>query len=62
MEIALVGFDWLSRRVAMVNAVIKAIKAAGVGLNGSPDFSCCHKLSMRGKGRREKMELDGKIQ
>lgn len=64
----LVGFDWLSRQVAMVKAVIKAIKAAGVGLNGSSDCSCCHKLN-RKKGesikeweRREKMKLGVKMQ
>lgn len=45
-----VGFDWLSRQVAMVKAVIKA---AGVGLNGSSDCSCCHKLNR--KGERERM-------
>lgn len=49
-----VGFDWLSRQVAMVKAVIKAIKAAGVGLNGSSDCSCCHKLNR--KGEQERME------
>lgn len=34
---------WLCREVAMVKAVIKAIKAAGVGLNGSSGCLCCHK-------------------
>lgn len=43
----LVGFDWLSEQVAMVKAVIKAIKAAGVGLNGSSDCPCCHKQTER---------------
>ena len=48
-KIPLVGFDWLSGQVAMVKAVIKAIKAAGVGLNGSSDCSCCHKLNRKGE-------------
>lgn len=47
-----VGFDWSSRQVAMVKAVIKAIKAAGVGLNGSSDCSCCHKLNRKGEQER----------
>lgn len=47
------GFDWLSGQVAMVKAVIKAIKAAGVGLNGSSDC-CCHTLNR--KGERESLE------
>lgn len=42
------GFDWLRGRVAMVKAVIKAIKAAGVGLNGSSDCLRCHKLNRKG--------------
>ena len=71
IEVQLVGFDWLSGQVAMVKAVIKAIKAAGVGLNGSSDCSCCHKLSRKVGGRErergggdwvrcEKMELNEK--
>lgn len=62
-----VRLDLLSRQVAMVKAVIKAIKAAGVGLNGSSDCSCCHKLNRKRERetrkeweRHEKMELDGK--
>lgn len=34
---------WLCRQVTMVKPVIKAIKAAGVGLNESSDCLCCHK-------------------
>ena len=54
-KILLVRFDWLSGQVAMVKAVIKAIKAAGVGLNGSSDCSCCHKLNTE----REKLGKNG---
>lgn len=46
---------WLSGKVAMVKAVIKAIKAAGVGLNGSSDCSCCHKLNRKGEKEQERM-------
>lgn len=56
-KIPLVRFDWLSGQVAMVKAVIKAIKAAGVGLNGSSDCSCCHKLNR--KGERERSGKNG---
>lgn len=61
-KIPLAGFDWLSGQVAMVKAVIKAIKAAGVGLNGSSDCSCCHKLNKEGEieqGRMGKTWKDG---
>lgn len=54
-KIPLVRFDWLSGQVAMVKAVIKAIKAAGVGLNGSSDCSCCHKLNRKGESVRGRM-------
>lgn len=47
-RLQLEGFDWLCGWVAMVKAVIKAIKAAGVGLNGSSDCLCCHKLNRKG--------------
>lgn len=46
-EPPLEGFDWLRRRVAMVKAVIKAIKAAGIGLNGSSYCMRCHKLNRK---------------
>lgn len=49
------GCDWLSGQVAMVKVAIKAIKAAGVGLNGSSDGSRCRKLNRKAekqKGRR----------
>lgn len=40
--------DWLFGWVAMVKTVIKAIKAAGSGLNGSADCSHCHILNRIG--------------
>lgn len=39
----------------MVKTVIKAIKAAGIGLNGSPDCFCCNKLNWRQKKKHEEM-------
>lgn len=51
----LVGFDWLCGQVTMVKAVIKAIKAAGVGLNGSSDCFYCHKLNRKGDIKQEEM-------
>lgn len=39
----------------MVKVVIKAIKAAGVGLNGSSDCSCCHKLNRKGETAQKRM-------
>ena len=50
-----VGFDWLSGQVAMVKAVIKAIKAAGIGFNRRSDCSCCHKLNRKGERAKERM-------
>lgn len=55
-KIPSVVFDWLSGQVAMVKAVIKAIKAAGVVLNGSSDCCGCHKLNRE----RERVEKNGK--
>lgn len=51
----LVGFDWLCGQAAMVEAVIKAIKAAGAGLNGSSDCFCCHKLNRKRDIKQERM-------
>lgn len=39
----------------MVKLVIKAIKAAGVGLNGSSDCLRCHKLNRKGDVKQERM-------
>lgn len=44
----------------MVKVVIKAIKAAGVGLNGSSDCSCCHKLNRKGETEQKRKEKNGK--
>lgn len=44
-----IPLDWLFAWVAMVKTVIKAIKAAGAGLNGSTDYSRCHILSSKGQ-------------
>lgn len=51
----MVGFDWLCGQVAMVKVVIKAIKAAGVGLNRNCDCLCCHKLKRNGDIKQERM-------
>lgn len=44
-----IPLDWLFAWVAMVKTVIKAIKAAGAGLNGSTDCSRCHILNRKGQ-------------
>lgn len=51
----MVGFDWMCGQVAMVKVVIKAIRAAGVGLNRSCDCLCCHKLKRNGDIKQERM-------
>lgn len=50
------ALPWLCRQVAMVKEVIKAIKAAGVQLNGSSDCLRCHKLNREGDRKWERKE------
>lgn len=55
------GFDWLRGWVAMVRAVIKAIKAAGVGLNGSSDCLRSHKWNRKGDVKQGRMGKTWKV-